>query len=467
MHQRASLIVALLAIALVLPACSASTLSGRSESAIGALPASRQRTAAIGSYIQHVVIVVQENRSFDNIFAGFPGADAPTYGYAHDGSLVPLRPITFSGQDLQHGWQMAINNWNKGSMNGFDLNEYGSTAGGPSAGTYPYAYIERSLVAPYWAMARQYVLADHMFPTEMGGSFTAHIDLIAGTSYLNSPSLAEVDAPTTTPWGCDAPAGTTTATLNTLQHWSNTGPFPCFASTPSGSATIGTMAPLLDAANVSWKYYAPSYSSTASGGAFWSEFDAIHDVRYGADWKNVVLQTNVLSDVAGGTLPSVSWVIPDAQDSDHAGISGDTGPSWVASVVNAVGKSKYWNSTAIVVLWDDWGGWYDDVPPPQLDFVGLGIRVPCIIISPYAKPHYVSHTQYEFGSVLKFVEQTFGTPSLSSLGYGYGYTDARANSIVDSFDFTQSPRAFTSIVQPYSQLTLRKRKPSHRAPDSE
>ncbi len=101
---------------------------------------------------------------------------------------------------------------------------------------------------------------------------------------------------------------------------------------------------------------------------------------------------------------------PSKPDSDHPD-EGDKGPSWVASVVNAIGESSYWNTTAIVVIWDDWGGWYDNAPPPQLDFRGLGIRVPCLIISPYAKQGVVSHTQYEYASILKFIEQAFNLPA--------------------------------------------------------
>jgi phospholipase C len=118
----------------------------------------------------------------------------------------------------------------------------------------------------------------------------------------------------------------------------------------------------------------------------------------------------------------------------------DTGPDWVTSVVNAIGESQYWDSTAIILTWDEWGGFYDHIPPPQLDYQGLGFRVPYIVISPYAKQGYVSHTQYEtYGSTLKFIESTFGLGSL-------GTTDARANNITDAFDFTQTPRAFVPIV---------------------
>jgi phospholipase C len=152
-------------------------------------------------------------------------------------------------------------------------------------------------------------------------------------------------------------------------------------------------------------------------------------------------------------------------DSDHAGSNSDKGPSWVAGVVNAVGESQYWNTTAIVVLWDDWGGWYDSVPPPQLDFVGLGIRVPCIIISPYAKAGYVAHTQYEFGSVLKFIEEVFKLRSLGPVSRGY--TDSRATSISGSFDFKQKPRVFQRIPAPYPPAYFLAQPPSAEPPDSE
>ena len=129
------------------------------------------------------------------------------------------------------------------------------------------------------------------------------------------------------------------------------------------------------------------------------------------------------------------------------GKAGDRGPSWVGAIVNAIGESQYWNYTAIVVVWDDWGGWYDNAPPPQLDFRGLGIRIPCLIVSPYAKQGYVSHTQYEFGSILKFIEQVYSLPPLGATSDGYA--DVRANSIIDSFDFHSPPRAFTHIPTKY------------------
>ena len=232
------------------------------------------------------------------------------------------------------------------------------------AGRYAYQYVDRRYIEPYWSMAEQYVLADDMFATEFGGSFTAHLDLIAATSNLRS-DLAEADAPTRMPWGCDAPPGTKTSIIDTSRAESiGAGPFPCFTQ-------FSTLAKLLDRARVSWAYYTPEVGGRDAGGRVWSGFDAISAVRNGPDWSRNVISPprRVLSDVSAGRLPSVTWVIPDWLNSDHAadrgGAGATGGPSWVASIVNEIGESQYWDSTAIVVVWDDWGGWFDHVPPPQ------------------------------------------------------------------------------------------------------
>ncbi|HTA40748.1 MAG TPA: alkaline phosphatase family protein [Candidatus Acidoferrales bacterium] len=396
--------------------------------------------------IKHIVIIVQENRTFENIFAGFPNADAPMFGYLHDGTKVPLEPLSLNNSlNLAHGIGAAKIDWNNGAMNGFDTAAV--LTGYPPRTAY--RYLSRLSVKPYWTLARQYTLADKMFETEWGGSFTAHLDLIAGTTKL-SPNLAEADYPSAVPWSCDAPAGTTTTVVDPT-YLETIGPFPCFVQ-------FRTMADTLDDGKISWKYYAPSIGSI--GGSIWSEFGAIKNVRYGKDWHKIVSpETKVLTDAAAHRLPAVSWVVPDLANSDHPGNSA-TGPSWVASVVDAIGESKAWDSTAIFVIWDDGGGWYDNAPPPQVDFTGLGMRVPCIVISPYSKHGYVSHTQYEFGSILKFVEETFDLQSLGS-------TDRRATSMADSFDFTQPPQPFTQIRVPVTPQYFLTRRPSLLPPDEE
>ncbi len=417
-------------------------------------PTSPALPSPAGAYIKHVVVIVQENRSFDNLFAGFPGADAPLFGYTHTGRRLPLHSVGFVPLvNLNHDFGPAVNAWNRGKMNGFDLNGVKSNLG-PA---YPYAYLRRNVIEPYWSMARQYVLADRMFPLIFGPSYPGHMSLIAGTTSL-SPDRAEVNNPIGGPWGCDAVPGTITFVLD-RQRVVSPGPFPCFTQ-------FRTMADTLDAANVSWKYYAPKVTGN-KGGVLWSAFDSIKAVRYSPDWHNNVIspQTQVLLDAKDGTLPAVSWVIPDWTWSDHPSSGSDEGPSWVAAVVNAVGEGPDWKSTAIVIVWDDWGGWYDDAPPPQLDFRGLGIRVGCLIVSPYARALYVSHTQYEFGSILKFEEQVFGLAELGPVSAGY--TDGRATSIVDSFDFTQAPRKFVPIKAKYPPSTFLNQTPSMRPPDTD
>jgi phospholipase C len=412
---------------------------------------------AAARYVKHIVIVIQENRSFDNLFSDFPGADAPRLGYAGK-KRIPLHPTALENPgNIENNWRDAISGWNHGKMNGFAHEHF---YGGPPY--FAYAYVPRRESAPYWAMAREWVLADRMFPTEFGPSYTAHLSLIAANTDIKPTPIAEVDAPDTLKWGCEAPPGTRTYTLDVRRIERYNGPFPCFDHFP-------TIADRLDAAGISWKYYAAPLSGI---GEVWSEFSSIRATYYGADWKNVISpQTRILRDVAAGRLAEVSWVTPDWKDSDHTGSGYNSGPSWVTSIVNAIGESPYWKSTAIVVLWDDWGGWYDNVPPPQLDFRGLGIRVPCIVISPYArvapgaKAGYVSHTQYEFGSILKFVEQVFGLPPIGPPSRGF--TDTRAASMLDVFDFTQAPRPFERIPAPYPESRFLNEKPSFIPPDSD
>ena len=409
--------------------------------------------------IRHVVIIVQENRSFDNLFAGFPGADAPLVGKGYGGTDIPLVAIPFNTPDIDHNYFYGVDDVDGGKMDGFSHNVYAYGKSGYAV-KYAYSYLERSLVEPYWKMAERYTLADRMFPTEQGPSWTAHLDLIAGTTNV-TPSTAVINFPSTSPYDCWAPAGTTTQTVN-AQKALGTGPFPCFDQ-------FRTMADTLDAAGVSWRYYAPAiFGDTCSDcGYTWSAFSSIKNVRNGSDWHNVISPPpQILRDVANGQLAGVTWVVPDDLYSDHSEVTQRPwGPSWVAAVVNAIGKSAFWKSTAIVVLWDEWGGFYDDARPPTPAFNGLGIRVGCIIISPYAKRHYVSHTQYEFGSVLKFAEQVFNLPPLGSTADGY--SDTRSNSIIDSFNFKQRPIKFKHVDAPYPPSHFLGLPPSARAPDDD
>src|SRR5580698_1772472 len=405
-----------------------------------------------GNHFTHVVILVQENRTFDNLFATFPGGDGTTVGKTHNGTYRLRESNLPAPVSPNNGYAYWIRDYHHGLMNGFDLVPIGKVPG-----TYVYPYVFPSQVRPYWDLARQYVLSDRTFQTEGSGSFTAHQDLIRGGTELNA-SLHLIDFPTQAPWGCDAPPGTTTSLITANNQWTqykDQGPFPCL--------TYRTLRDLLDAKQLSWRYYAPTVGQSV-GGNFWNAFDAIKAVRHGPEWSTnqASPETKVLTDIRRDTLPAVSWVIPDFENSDHPGNHSDTGPSWVAQVVNAIGESPAWKTTAIVIVWDDWGGWYDHVAPPgNHRYGGLGFRVPMIVVAPYSRPGYVSHNIYQFGSIIKFVEENWQLPQL-------GTTDVRAADFVDDFfDFTQQPRKFVPIAGKYSRSYFLHQPPSNRPVDNE
>jgi phospholipase C len=406
-----------------------------------------------GKYFKHIVILIQENRTFDNLFATFPGADGTRFGKTHNGKIL-LRAADLESQiSPDNGYNGWVRDWNKGKMNHFDLVPIGRVPG-----TFVYQYVHPNQIAPYWDLAKQYVLSDHMFQTQGSGSFTAHQDLIRGDTAINA-TYNLIDFPSggaSQPWGCDANPGTTTSVVTADNKYSSgIGPFPCL--------TYATLRDLLDPKGISWRYYAPTVGGSF-GGNLWNAFDAIKAVRYGPEWttNEANPETRVFTDISRDSLPSVAWVIPDFQNSDHPGDNSDTGPSWVAQVVNAIGKSPAWKTTAIVIVWDDWGGWYDHVPPPgPHHYGGLGFRVPAIVVSPYSRPGYVSHNDYEFGSIIKFVEENWQLPSL-------GTTDKTSASFVkDFFNFTEQPRNFVPIGAKYSRSFFLHQPPSNQPVDSE
>ncbi len=421
------------------------------------------------SPIKHVVVIIQENRTFNNLFATFPGAIGTTVGKKLVGKnpqSINLTEVNLAGQrNLNHNYHGYQTAYDGGNMDAFNQVRYPSNNKPENAA--PYEYVNPSQIAPYWAMAQQYALADEMFATQGSASFTAHQDLIRGGTEIDSSHSMIDNPPYGKAWGCDSAPGTTTTLITTgLQYQRNAGPYPCSDDFPGSGAGYLTLRDLLDAQSVSWKYYTPKVGDT---GAIWNAFDVIAPVRHGAEWGTKVTwpETNVFNDISNGTLASMSWVVPDGPNSDHPNKGSDTGPSWVASIVNAIGESQYWDTTAIIVVWDDWGGFYDPVKPPPLDNQGgPGFRVPMIVVSPYARestpsqPGYISNTVYEFGSIVRFAEDTFGLGRL-------GTTDTSSNSIDDMFDFGQSPRQYQPIGSKYSRSYFMHRKPSGQPVDSE
>ncbi len=402
--------------------------------------------------IEHVVYIVQENRSFDNLFQGYPGADTASTGKDSFGTIVSLKPVSLAKEyEIDHSAHAMFAACDgTGSVPGTDCRMDGfnreESSGGPSS--FPqYVYVPHKESKPYFAMAHEWVVADKMFQSQLDESFVAHQYVIA------AQAASSVDLPSGL-WGCGGGNYDLIATIGALR---GTGPSikPCF-----DYATLGDE---LGKAKLTWRFYASAYGSRSSGyGAVWSGYQAIKHIRHGPGWKNVISPNwKFITDVRDGRLANFTWITPVCSDSDHVNCGGGYGPSWVAALVNTVGASKFWNSTAIFVQWDDWGGLYDHVRPPLEDNDGLGFRVPLLVISPYAKHDHVSHTQYETASVLRFAEDLFGLGRLAA-------ADKRARSPApDCFDFSQKPRRFVRIAAPLPPKFFMHQAYDERAPDDE
>jgi phospholipase C len=407
--------------------------------------------------IQHVVIIMQENRSFNNLFYGFPGAKTSKYGYDSNGNKIKLLPVGLETRwDLDHSSTAFFQACNgTGSipgtncqMNGFNKIYAGCGSNGdPCPIPHPqYAYVPHSETMPYFAMGEQYVLADQMYASNFdASSFISHQYIISGQaeSAVNFPYGA---------WGCPGGSGDMIGEVNQQRQVDTGYEVVCWDPTTLGDE--------LDTAKISWGFYGQFYSNQPW---LWIAYQAIKHIYYGADWKNDIFSppSQVLTDISNGNLRAVNWVTPTWTNSDHAGSGSNTGPAWVTSVVNAIGQSKYWDSTAIFIFWDDFGGWYDREPPAYVDYDGLGLRLPLLIVSPYAKKGYVSHVHYEHGSILKFIEDQFGLGRLSA-------SDTRANSPAqDAFDFNQPPRKFKVIPAAYGKDYFLHQAPDNHIPDTQ
>jgi phospholipase C len=440
------------------------------------LPARGERLPGSSGKIQHVVVIIQENRSFNNLFMGYPNATTASFGYNTKKVKIPLQPVVLETTwDLQHNAKGFIKSCHgTGSipgtncrMNGFDKESWtcGTPSGPPCPNQNPpYSYVPQTEVQPYWDMANQYVLADQMFSSDFDiSSFVSHQYAIAAINPNNS-----VNYPLTL-WGCPGGPPDTVQVLASNRQITGT-EVPCW-----DPKTLGDE---LDSASLSWAFYAApvkggasfSCGSTGIGPdaskgrvGIWSAYQAVKHICYGPDWKADVMSppSQFITDVGNGKLRAVTWITPTFSNSDHGGSGSNSGPSWVTQLVNAVGESQFWNSTAIFIFWDDSGGWFDPVAPAYVDNDGLGFRLPLLIISPYAKQNYVSHVPYEHGSILKFIEDQFGLARLAP-------SDTRANSPEgDAFDFSGGPRQFVPITSKYDRSFFLRQATDYRPPDKE
>jgi phospholipase C len=383
----------------------------------GARAAARQLDS-FRSHIQHIVFIIKENRSFDMYFGTFPGADGVTSAVISTGERISLRHGTDRmPRDIGHDWDDVQTAMHDGQMDRFDL-----IRGNRRNDMLSLTQFLRSDIPNYWSYAEHFALADRMFSSLAGPSFPNHLYTVAAQSggAINNPDSFD--------WGCDADVRTRVDVLSATGQVSRQ--YPCFDMT--------TVTDRLEAAGVSWQYYAPQQGQH---GYIWSALDAVRHVRFGPQWQSRVVPENKFADdAAKGTLPAVSWLVPDFDVSEHptvdafAGttlnVSACAGENWTVRQINAIMQGPLWPKTAIVLAWDDFGGFYDHVVPPVSDHLGLGPRVPLIVISPYAKEGIVSHTTYEFASVLQMIENRYRLKALNK-------RDVQANSLLDMFDFTQ------------------------------
>jgi phospholipase C len=425
----------------------------------GALPymqsgyALRALNATGAGTIKHIVYIVQENRSFNNLFYGYPGAYTVTEGKDSKGQTIKLKPSKLGAfYDIDHSVAAMIEACNgTGKLPGTDcrMNGFDKEWSEADFKYSQYVYVPHDQSKPYFDMAHEGALADRMFQSQLDESFVAHQYVIAAQAAWSA------DLPLGY-WGCEdreqaeVPMITKERVVSGYQK-------ACF--------DYQTLGDELDKAKLSWRFYASQYGSVSSGtGGTWSSYQAIKHIYKGPDWKKDVISPNwkFITDVRHGELADFTWITPVCDDSDHTNCPDDYGPSWVAALVNTVGKSKFWNSTAIFIQWDDWGGLYDPVAPEYKDRDSLGFRVPLIMLSPYVRHNHVSHVHYETASVLRFAEDLFGLGQLAA-------ADKRATSpAADCFDFSQKPAAFVPIKAPYPpKFFMRQFPDDYFIPDSE
>jgi phospholipase C len=382
-------------------ACSSGSVAPNSpnavNSAVGVSRAEMGGRYSRASKIQHIVVVIQEARSFDNLFCGYSGAQ----GKCEDKTIPLEAKCTLSDtfQDFERDRKTGDFGKEHADCPGYQRPEY--------------AHVPSAELTQYYQIAQQYVLGDEMYSSTGNPTFEAHQFLIAAQA-----GNAE-----------NQPFGKTPSSGCVYRQWVRQfagGKIDaCFA--------YATLADELGADDLTWSYY-----RTADGGRpIVNTWDAFGWIRGGSSGTSP--SSKFILDVCAGKLASVTWVTPAFADSDLSGSLSSSGPKWVASVVNAVGESQFWSTSAVVVLWSGFGGWYDHEPPQMVDREGLGFRVPVLVVSPFALTGSVVHTHFETASVARFIENTFGLPPLA-------VSDKRARDLgTSALDLRQRPKAFVPI----------------------
>ncbi|MEA2434910.1 MAG: hypothetical protein QOG54_2367 [Actinomycetota bacterium] len=388
--------------------------------------------------IKHVVFIVKENRTFDNYFARYPGAEGTKTGKLSNGDVIPLEEAAdVFTPDLGHSFYDGLTGINGGRMDGFDKVTNNETLNG-------YTSFTREGIPNYYAYAENFVLGDHMFSSMYGPTFPEHLYTIGAQAGRVTGNKLETNAP----GGYCADPGETvyrfvkmsndeTKLVMAAEEQVNVDVISDYWERVRACFDFEVLPDHLDAKKISWHYY-------ADDGSWMNAMLAIDHMYNSAHWgRDITQEEDLVPDIENEKLERVSWVVPGPGVNEHpGGPSVCVGENWTVDVVNRIMQSKYWKSTAIFLVWDDFGGFYDHVPPPHYDIMGLGPRVPFLVISPWAKEGYVDKTTYEFSSVLKFIETIYGLPCMTD-------RDCQAGNLMNAFDFTQdvSPKSRRLILE--------------------
>jgi phospholipase C len=460
-------LIACTSIAIIAVACTRTTTT----EAPGAMGSTTPADAASGiDKLEHLIFIVQENRSFDQYFGTYPGADGipvkPDGSFAvcvpdkfQEGVCVPPYVTRSIDQDGgPHTHSASIRDVDGGAMDGFISSLPARPTKcwvdrtrpecdvqlGPQGQPDVMSTQSRSMIPNYWDYADHFTLQDHMFAPTDSWTLPAHLFLVSAWSAACSDP--------TDPLSC-----TTDINLSDQALRWDYGEAPIYGWTD--------ITWLLDEADVSWRYfvgndtceeppcpdtgrrfYATSYNRNPLPG--FTSFRERGDLAQHGNWKdNVRPVDEYLSAAADGSLPDVAWIAPSSNVSDHPGgpSTTQTAMAYVTRLINAVMKGPDWGSTAIFLTWDDWGGFYDHVNPPHIDRMGYGLRVPGLVISPWAKPAYIDHTELSFDSYLKLIEDRFlggarlDPETMSRPDSRPTVRERVANPLRKAFDFSQEP----------------------------
>ncbi|MEX0983846.1 MAG: alkaline phosphatase family protein [Actinomycetota bacterium] len=405
--------------------------------------------------IEHVVFLIKENRTFDHYYGQYPGAEGTTVGkvmerdeagdWVSTGKEIPLKVAPYiQPHDITHGFSSGLYSINGGEMDGYNIIGEGDDLSG-------YVQHSRDTIPNYWALADRFTLADQFFTSMYGPTFPEHLYTVAAQS--NGVVDNKTNADTEGSY-CDDPqeftkrfpfedlSGDDLSRIMDLEDRITDDPIPDnlirIAQYWEDTRTcfdIPVLPDRLQKAGVSWKYY-------GKADQWMNGLQAIDHIWNGPMRRFIQDPETILTDLASGDLPAVSWLVPpegNANEHPGSGTNVCEGENWTVEYLNAIFTSDAWATTVVVVVWDDFGGFYDHVPPPHLDVMGLGPRTPGLIISPYSKVGEnpdggsIDSTVYEFSSVLAFIEQLYDLKPLTE-------RDANADPLSGALDFSQEPR---------------------------